>query len=86
MMKSITFYKQRQIENKSLKNAIKKQQTDALYLRIEEIEQPLERILKLNMDLGLMTLCLDDEKKLLQSKLDSGKYLYYDDLNRKKLE
>ena len=56
---------------KTFKHRIQKQHTDMFYLRIEEIEAPIEQRLKVNLDLSLMIHCLEQEKKLLQKKFDS---------------
>ena len=53
---------------KTFKHRIQKQHTDMFYLRIEEIEAPIEQRLKVNLDLSLMIHCLEQEKKLLQKK------------------
>jgi len=52
---------------------------DYLYLKIAEIEKPIEVQLKINMDLGFVVHCMNEKKKMLQEKIDKEQFLYYNE-------
>ena len=49
------------------------------YLKVAEAEKPIEKQLKINMDLGLVVHCLDQKKMMLQDKLKSQKFKGYNE-------
>lgn len=51
--------------------------TDELYVRVLDIEGPIDRQLRKNVDLGMIVHCLTQEQELLQQKVDREEYLYY---------
>jgi len=81
MLPLIIKMKESQVLELTKKYKIKKQMVDRLYLKVSEIEKPIEQQLALNMHLSMKKQALEAQGDILDEKISTGYFKSYDAKN-----